>query len=162
MSLWLRKTQRDKDLIQGEEHEQFGSWGLFIAQLKGWLLRLLARFRRSAPAAEDEVEDDLASLAGKAGWEGTLSVRRIYVHLLRSARSAGYPRAPQQTSTEYLRVLSEALPDIRPELQAITAAYIEARYGPHPVTPLAVHSANEAWRKIDALVGALGKADAGT
>jgi hypothetical protein len=162
MSRWLRKTRRDKDVIQGEEHEQFGSWGLFTGQLKGWLLRLLARFRRSAPAAEDEVEDDLASLAGKAGWEGTLSVRQIYVHLLRSARSAGYPRAPQQTSTEYLKVLTEALPDIRPELQAITAAYIEARYGPHPASPLAVHSANEAWRKIDPLVGALEKADAGT
>lgn len=162
MSFWLRKTRRDKDLIQGEEHEQFGSWGLFIAQLKGWLLRLLARFRHSVPAADDEVEDDLATLAGKAGWEGTLSVRQIYVHLLRSARSAGYPRAPQQTSTEYLRVLSKALPDIRPELQAITAAYIEARYGPHPASPLAVHSANEAWRKIDTLVGALGKVDAGT
>jgi hypothetical protein len=59
-------------------------------------------------------------------------------------------------------VLSEALPDIRPELQAITAAYIEARYGPHPASPLAVHSANEAWRKIDTLIGALGKVDAGT
>jgi hypothetical protein len=161
MSRWLRNTRRDKDHIEGEEHEQFGSWGLFIEQLKAWLLRLLAQFRRAAPAVEDEVEDDLASLVGKAGWEGTLSVRRIYVHLLRSARSAGYPRAPQQTSTEYLRVLSEALPDIRPELQTITAAYIEARYGPHPASPLAVHSANEAWRKIDTLVGALGKVDAG-
>ena len=161
MSRWLRNTRRDKDLIQGEEHEQFGSWGLFIEQLKAWLLRLLARFRHSVPAAEEEVEDDLSSLAGKAGWEGTLSVRQIYVHLLRAARSAGYPRAPQQTSTEYLGVLSEALPDSRPELQAITAAYIEARYGPHPASALAVHSANEAWRKIEALVGALGKADAG-
>lgn len=148
MSRWLRNTRRDKDAVQGEEHEQFGSWSLLAAQLKGWLSRLLARFRRDAPAAAPEEEDDLASLVGKPEWEGTLTVRQIYVNLLRFARSAGYPRSPQQTSMEYLKVLSSALPDLSLELQAITSAYIEARYSHRPPSPLTVHAANEAWQEI--------------
>jgi hypothetical protein len=151
LSRWLRNTRRDRDHIEGEDHEQFGSWSLLIAQLKAWFLKLLARFRPASPTTAIEAEDDLASLAHKAGWEGTLTVRRIYVNLLRSARAAGHPRAPHQTSIEYLKVLSDLLPDLRPELQAITSAYLEARYSPRPASPHAVHSANEAWRKIGAL-----------
>jgi hypothetical protein len=148
MSRWLRNTQRNKDVVQGEEHEQFGSWSLFLAQLKALFGRLLARFRRIAPATAHEDEDDLASLVGKPEWEGTLTVRQIYIGLLRFARSAGYPRSPQQTSVEYLKVLSGALPDLTSELQTITAAYLEARYSHRSPSPVTVHAANEAWRAM--------------
>jgi hypothetical protein len=148
MSRWLRNTQRNKDVVQGEEHEQFGSWSLFLAQLKALFGRLLARFRRIAPATAHEDVDDLASLVGKPEWEGTLTVRQIYIGLLRFARSAGYPRSPQQTSVEYLKVLSGALPDLTSELQTITAAYLEARYSHRSPSPVTVHAANEAWRAM--------------
>jgi hypothetical protein len=149
---WLRRTRRDRDPLQNEDREVFGSWSLLMTQLRRWLDRLLARFRPPRPAAAPAVEDDLALLQGHPEWSGTLSVRQIYARLLRLAAQAGYPRAPQQTPSEYLSTLARAVPNLSTELTAITAAYMEARYGPMPASAPAVHNATEAWRRAEPLL----------
>jgi Domain of unknown function (DUF4129) len=149
MTRWLRRTRPDRLHNEEEERVGFGSWSLAMAQLRIWLKRLLARFRRAAPATIAAEEDDLALLQGRAEWVGTLSVRQIYARLLKLAGSAGYPRASYQTPAEYLRLLSGALPDLRAELSEITAAYVEARYGPTPASPAAVQAATTAWRRAE-------------
>lgn len=147
---WLSVRRVRQSIAVEEEHERFGSWALLWAQLRAWWDRLLGRFRRPVVAEMPVEEDDLALLQGRADMVGTLTIRQIYARLLSRARKAGYPRAPQQTPNEYLRVLAGALPDIRPDLEAITSAYLEARYSPYPASTTAVNSANEAWRHIEA------------
>jgi Domain of unknown function (DUF4129) len=149
MLRWLRTHRADHVEPLEEEHERFGSWALLWSQVRAWLDRLLGRFRKPTVAPTPAAEDDLASLAGRPDMAGTLTIRQIYARLLGYARNAGYPRAPQQTPNEYLRVLSNSLPDLRPDLEAITSAYVEARYSPYPASSMAVNSANEAWRRME-------------
>jgi hypothetical protein len=151
LSRWLRRTRPDRAQIEEEERTGFGSWSLLVAQMRRWLNRLFARFRKSPGAGVVEL-DELAEMRGDPGMAGTLSVRQIYARLLRLAGSMGYPRASYQTPVEYQRFLAAALPDIRGDLDDITAAYLEARYGPIPASPAAVQSATSAWRRAEAVL----------
>ncbi len=135
-----------------EDRESFGSWELLKQQALAWLQALLARFRRGK-GAEAAPADELAALRGNPEWAGTLSVRQIYARLQTLAAEKGHPRAPQQTPIEYLAVLSGAMPRLRPELAAITSAYLEARYGPLPASASAVLAATNAWKRVEGSVG---------
>jgi hypothetical protein len=151
LSRWLRRTRPDREHTEEEERAGFGSWSLLMAQLRRWLNRLLARFRKS-PAGGVPERDELAEMRGDPGMAGTLSVRQIYARLLRLAGTVGYPRASYQTPVEYMRFLSSALPNIRSELGDITAAYMDARYGPMPASPEVVQSATLAWRRAETVL----------
>ena len=144
----LRRTQKTVRRESLEERESLGSWGLLWSQLKSWLARLLRRNSASAPAVAAP-EDDLAALRGDPELSGALSVRQIYAHLQSLAARAGYPRSPQQTPIEYLSLLSAAMPDLQVELRDITASYLEVRYGPMPVSRLAVLTAANAWKRAE-------------
>jgi hypothetical protein len=145
--LWLRRTRRDIPHPDGEDRESFGSWDLLVAQVKEFFARLLARFRPQQAALAGA--DDLSELWSKPEFSGTLTVRQMYARLLLLAGRAGYPRKPQQTPTEYMRVLSSALPSLRGEFADITSAYIEARYGSKPASSGAVQAAATAWRRAE-------------
>lgn len=147
---WVRNTRPDVREQFEEEHERFGSWELLLTQLRAWLDRLLSRFRKPVPVPVPAEEDDLAILRGRADMAGTLTIRQVYARLLADAHKKGYPRAAYQTPNEYLRILSNALPHLRPQFEVITAAYLDARYSSYPASTLSVSSANEAWRQIEA------------
>ncbi|HKP51194.1 MAG TPA: DUF4129 domain-containing protein [Chloroflexia bacterium] len=149
VSLGLRRYFKRPPPNATEERERLGSWELFWQQLRGLLTRLLARFRPKAAVEAHAGEDDLASLSGRPEWSGTLSVRQIYARLLTLAGKVGYPRSPHQTPVEYLGVLAEAMPNLRDDFRAITAAYLEARYGPLPASSPAVLSATNAWGRAE-------------
>jgi hypothetical protein len=149
MSFGLRRRRKKQESGATQERESFGSWALFFRQMRDAMARLLARLRRKKPQAGDGAVDELAALRARPEMSGTLSVREIYAYLQRAAATLGYPRAPQQTPTEYLAVLSSAIPDLRRDFSRITAAYIEARYGPLPASLLAVRAATEAWRRAE-------------
>ncbi len=145
----LRRTRRGMEDSPAEERESLGSWGLLWMQFKAWLDALMARFRPASATQTGADEDDLAALMGRPEWSGTLTVRQIYSHLQSLAGKMGHPRAPQQTPVEYLSVLSSFMPQLRPDFMDITAAYLEARYGPLPASAPAVMSANNAWKRAE-------------
>jgi hypothetical protein len=147
--LWLRRTRRDMPHPDGEDRESFGSWDLLVAQIKEFFSRLMARFRPQRAAAAGAGEDDLSELWSKPEFSGTLTVRQMYARLLLLAGRAGYPRKPQQTPSEYMRVLSSALPSLKGEFADITSAYIEARYGEKPASSGAVQAAASAWLRAE-------------
>ncbi|HET9493885.1 MAG TPA: DUF4129 domain-containing protein [Chloroflexia bacterium] len=147
--LWLRRTRREIPHPDGEDRESFGSFDLLVAQIKEFFARLLARFRPQETALAGAGEDDMTELWSKPEFSGTLTVRQMYARLLLLAGRAGYPRRPQQTPTEYMRVLTSALPSLQGELADITSAYIEARYGSKPASSGAVQAAATAWRRAE-------------
>ncbi|HET6314116.1 MAG TPA: DUF4129 domain-containing protein, partial [Chloroflexia bacterium] len=148
----LRRTARMREREVAEERESIGSWALLLQQIKEWLLRLFGRKGKGAEGVKGSLEDDLAALARHAEWSGTLSVRQIYARMQAAAGKMGYPRAVQQTPIEYLSVLSNAMPDLRAEFRDITAAYLEARYGPAPASDPAVQAASRAWKRAEAVM----------
>lgn len=79
-------------------------------------------------------------------------VIRYYLSLIRRAESQGLPRRPSQTPDEYARALDERVPDAHPDLTALTASFVEARYSRHEVTPGASGQARGHWERLrDAL-----------
>ncbi len=58
-----------------------------------------------------------------------------YLETLDHARAEGFPRRDSQTPYEYQHVLDPNLPTAHTELDALTRAFVEARYSDHPVTP---------------------------
>lgn len=149
ISLGFRRYRKRVPPNAVEEREKLGSWELFTRQLRGWLNRVLARFRPKSGNEAQSGESDLASITGRPEWGGTLSIRQIYARLLTLGSNVGCPRAPQQTPIEYLMVLSEAMPNLRDDFRAITSAYLEARYGPLPAGSPAVLSATNAWNRAE-------------
>lgn len=152
--VWLfgfftKRRRRGIEGEAGEVRESFGSWGLLWQQAAAWLGRLLARFRPAHTLQTAPAEDDMAALQGRPEWSGTLSIRQIYARLQSAAGRLGYPRAPQQTPVEYLGVLSRAMPQLGSEFGQITAAYLEARYGPLPASAPAVRAATDAWQRAE-------------
>ncbi len=125
-----------------EMRESIGSWALLWAQL-GALLRRLRR-RRVPPVASSP----FLPLEAVPGEAGRLSVREVYRQLLALARERGVPRARSQTPYEYRGALSRTFPDNQGEVEAITEAYVVARYGPTSPPQTVVSWANRAWQAI--------------
>lgn len=111
--------RRDEDL-----HESVWSWQLFWMQLKElfralWL-RIFARQQRTEEPelAEKEMHGEPA----------VRSIREVYQALLKWASGRGYPRKRSETPYEFRERLSKHLPQIDPELSAVTDAYTSVRY----------------------------------
>jgi hypothetical protein len=73
-----------------------------------------------------------------------------YLSLVRRAGELGIRRRPAQTPSEYEPVLASELPDVQTEVDALTAAFIEARYSPRPVDPQAPNQARALWARLRA------------
>lgn len=126
---------------------------------------LLARLRGLATA----IGERLPSLRPRSAATGTASmgarrlrlpgartpreqVIRYYLSLIRRAESQGIPRRPAQTPDEYAAGLDERIPDAHPDLAALTAAFVEARYSRHEVSPAESGQARTNWERLrDAL-----------
>jgi hypothetical protein len=76
------------------------------------------------------------------------TVRECYRHLLAWASERGWPRAPAQTPVEYARVLSQAFPDLREEMDFITGAYLQARYRNNWQEIRELAEVRKAWEKL--------------
>jgi hypothetical protein len=61
-------------------------------------------------------------------------VEYYYLSVCERAARLGYPRPADVTPDEYLPRLREHLPMVDPEIEALTAAFLEARYGPRPTS----------------------------
>jgi uncharacterized membrane protein YidH (DUF202 family) len=111
----------------------------------------LARSLRDLLQAGRQRLGDLADLAGRLGLErflSAISIRRIYVNLVRLATEQGYPRAAAQTPYEYIDTLHQALPGSEAESALITQAYIDAHYGQLPDTPHELQLIRDAWERV--------------
>lgn len=77
-------------------------------------------------------------------------VRYFYLSTVRRAGEKGVPRAPQETPLEYVRDLETNWPDAREDIETLTTAFVEARYGRDPISPKAVNPIQAAWRRARA------------
>jgi hypothetical protein len=140
---------RMRDDEADEEREDLGAAGILGAQLRALLDNLAARFQRK-PSGEDE-NDALPSH----------SVRALYRKVLRQAAAQGWRRRATETPQEFAQRLRPAVASqppavsssgsplahgaailpgetpgtAAPELEALTRAYEQARYGDYEPPP---------------------------
>jgi hypothetical protein len=91
---------------------------------------------------------DAANLRRLFGRLGTGSARAIYANLLALLAEAGHPRQPEQTPYEYQPVAEGALSTRQAEVEAITEAYVQARYGETPLEADELARLQRAWERI--------------
>jgi hypothetical protein len=72
-------------------------------------------------------------------------VEYFYLSVCERAAQLGLPRPPGMTPVEYQALLRERLPLVDPELDAVTAAFLRARYGPRPTTTEEARQARGPW-----------------
>lgn len=124
--LWLLKRRRTR-LVHTEQQdlsESIWSWHLFLTQLKAMLVAMWRRFFPRSALEEAQVEKK--ELAGEAT---PRSIRAIYRALLRWAAGRGYGRRREETPYEFKERLQQEIPQGELELNSLTKAYSELRYG---------------------------------
>jgi len=75
-------------------------------------------------------------------------VEYYYLSVCERAARLGYPRPPDETPDEYLLELRAHLPIVDPEIETLTAAFLEARYGPRPTTSERVKQLRGGWEAL--------------
>ncbi|HET8627367.1 MAG TPA: DUF4129 domain-containing protein [Thermomicrobiales bacterium] len=131
-------------------------WGLLWRHLRGYattvgghLARALPR-RATRPAAPRALPD-LLRLRGLSPREQVLY---YYLSVVRRAGRQGLPRRAAQTPAEYSATLASRLPDAGPDVADLTDAFVEARYGRHPVAPTDAGRARSRWQRVKAALQA--------
>lgn len=123
-----RAKQKGKMKKESDElHETLFNWSLFLAQLKALFMTILANlnpFRRKGRGRTREEFDDI-----RLEEPATRSIRQIYRALLKRAANIGQPRATDETPYEFRQRLHAGGALSGPELELITEAYVQARYG---------------------------------
>ena len=80
-----------------------------------------------------------------------------YLSILRRAEQQGRPRQRHQTPYEYAETLTPHLPQDQGEMDALTQAFVEARYSAHPVALDQERRVRDIWRRVKAALRALNR-----
>jgi len=130
-----------------------------------WLGRLWDWLRGAWQAARKGIAEAVSaglerirprqSLAQAVG--GWINLRKLgprqrvfffYQAFLRRSGESGLPRSLSQTPLEFASRLDSALPEAEPDIEALTGAFIEARYTPRPVEPEKASRVKEVWEHL--------------
>jgi hypothetical protein len=89
---------------------------------------------------------------GRAAVSGQLStailVRRLYGKLLQLAAEHGRSRYQWETPLEFQGALGQLFPNVTEEIETLTTAYVQVRYGQLAETNELVNDVRQAWDKI--------------
>ena len=77
-----------------------------------------------------------------------ISVENIYANLCRLGGQRGYPRHPAQPPDAYLPILSKAFAGQEEPLARITASYMRAHYGSHPLSSAELSQARADYQQV--------------
>ncbi|MDX9991237.1 MAG: DUF4129 domain-containing protein [Anaerolineales bacterium] len=129
--------------------------------LAGWWQHVRSFFARAGEGLREAVQAQAERLrvrraAGQParGWInlGRLDPRRkvyfYYQAFLRRSAESGLPRSRSQTPSEYAQRLDVALPESEPDIAALTAAFIEARYTRQQIAPQQASLAQRTWQRL--------------
>jgi hypothetical protein len=152
LRMYLRQHQ---ELIA--ELKKIRAWS-FVAQIWKWLTGRWGNLKNSLDQIVEAGRKRLRRSAPRNWLEsGFLNLRRLdprqrvyffYLALIRRSAESGLPRGLSQTPSEFATRLERALPEAEPEINALTEAFIEARYTPRPVEPEKANSVKEVWERI--------------
>jgi hypothetical protein len=149
---------RDRlDLLELGEGAELTWWGRLLTWLRalwrgwqGWgqgVARRLQvrRARRRARGGGLAVRLRGFSLRGLSPRQ---MVRYFYLSAERRAADAGQPRRPGQTPYEYRQSLDERFPELEPDLEGLTDAFVAARYSARPVEKEDAQKVKPLWQRV--------------
>jgi hypothetical protein len=75
-------------------------------------------------------------------------VRYFYLSTLRRAADQGIVRRPAQTPQEFTQDLEQNWPEVELDVEALTAAFVTARYDVAEISPDKAHDIKSVWERI--------------
>jgi len=132
----------------------------FFGLLADWWNRLSGFFARAGAGVREAVQAGVERLLPKRGARqvgGWINLRRLdprrkvyfyYQAFLRRSGESGLPRSLSQTPSEFAQRLDTALPESEPDIDALTGAFIEARYTRQEIQPQKASLAQSTWERI--------------
>ncbi|HSH71293.1 MAG TPA: transglutaminaseTgpA domain-containing protein, partial [Deferrisomatales bacterium] len=138
---WVRRAVRRLHTLWGAAENTWDQWVLgYDVARQARLLRRLGvsdpTWRHLAAGLGVCAAASLALLAALAAWRGVPRgdpLQRVYGSYCRRLGRRGLPRRPAETPLAYSLRAAQAWPEHAPQIAAITALYLQARYGPRPV-----------------------------
>jgi hypothetical protein len=127
--------------------EKFGRFPL-VLKLKAiwiWLIKKLVganqiiihaverRVQQLQLARRGDPLGDLRGLLSLRHLSPKEKVRFYYLAMIRRGKDYGIPRQPNQTPQEYQEKLRTSLPEVEGDIDALTDAFLEARYSQHEI-----------------------------
>jgi hypothetical protein len=82
-------------------------------------------------------------------------VQYYYLSIVRRAGKQGFPRQAHQTPHEYSSALKPHLPQAQEDVEALTRAFLEARYSQHLIEPDQELSVRTRWERVKTALRAL-------
>ena len=158
VSYALVRFVRDRfEAVPGEQQGKEGWLGRFLAwlrdlwqRLQGWQKNVqagLAR-RRIGEAGQRRRIPAILPFFFPGRLPPRELVRYFYLSTARRASRAGQPRRPEQTPNEYRATLDDRFPELEPDLEGLTEAFVRARYSRHPVEEQEAEQAKSLWQRI--------------
>ena len=152
---WVRRAARRLHTLWGAAENTWDQWVLgYDVGRQARLLRRLGvadpTWRHLAAGLGVCAAAILALLAALAAWRAVPRgdpLQRVYGRYCRRLGRRGLPRGTAETPLAYARRAALAWPEHEPQIAAITALYLQARYGPRLV-PDAVHLLRRAVRRF--------------
>jgi hypothetical protein len=129
----VENSQDEEELSEGEPPDLFD---LIRAGFNRALNQMKHRF------------DELLGLQHARRLLAAARVRRIYTNLLRLSARLDLPRPGSSTPLEFMPKLGRLFPDLLPDLEAITQAYVRVRYGELVEPQDELEKVERAWQNI--------------
>jgi hypothetical protein len=155
----VRVIQDRLGQVGGEEAAEGTWWQRLLNWLRAWWRQLWAWQQ----GLQSSLASRLASRRDRTGrpqrgfrffFPGRLSpreqVRYFYLSAARRAAQAGQPRDSSQTPYEYQGDLDQKFPELEPDLEGLTEAFVDARYSPKPVEREDAAEVKPLWQRIKA------------
>jgi hypothetical protein len=159
VSYSLFRFWRDR-MGQPEDGRSPGGW---LARLGSWLRAVWERWwswgqqvqeqlalRRSRQGPRRPLVPTLSRLFFPGRLPPRELIRFFYLSAARRAEQAGQPRRSGQTPYEYRDSLDERFPELEPDLEGLTDAFVRARYSRQPVEPEQATAVKPLWERVKA------------
>lgn len=125
-------------------------WGNF----SGFFRKAGESLSKNLQAGIERIRSGRTMRQAVGGW---INLRRLdprqrvyffYQAFLRRSGESGLPRSLSQTPSEFAQRLDSALPEAEPDIDALTAAFIEARYTRREIAPQSASLAQRTWQRL--------------
>ncbi|MFW6063517.1 MAG: DUF4129 domain-containing protein [Chloroflexota bacterium] len=146
---------------RGYRLEQFGVLKSWWQSVQLWLERLFGGAARQATVLRQSLGARLRQLRPDTGSARTpwrfmrinalpprQQVRYFYLSTVRRAEEKGVPRGGSETPAEYARHLKENWPEAGEEIEALTGAFLEARYSRRDFETEELNPVKAIWRRV--------------
>jgi len=145
---WRGKHEPEVEEIS----ESLWSWEVLKGDVRSFLARVLAWLKRSRATARTVVRPPASAVQAAGETARLFSVREIYQGLLWQGHNAGVPRRPAETPYEYAHKLARFRQAGVLEVETITDAYVQERYGEITASAERLALLNGLWRRLSSLL----------